>query len=89
MDGAHLALRSDSVSAIYSATAAGTGIALLPCLVADHDRHLVRVPLEGAPEPRQIWQAVHRDLRDSARIRAVLGFLGKVLTPEQAVVSAA
>ena len=81
MDGARVALRSDSVSAIYSATVAGTGIGLLPCLVADHDRHLLRIPVEGEPEPRQIWQAVHQDLRDSARIRAVLEFLGKTLTP--------
>lgn len=81
MDGARVALRSDSVSATYSATVAGTGIGLLPCLVADHDHHLIRVPLEGEPEPRQIWQAVHKDLRDSARIRAVLEFLGKILTP--------
>ena len=89
MDGAHIALRSDSVSAIYSATAAGAGIALLPCLVADHDRHLVRVPQDGAPEPRQIWQAVHKDLRDSARIRAVLDFIGKTMRPVQARSSAA
>jgi len=89
MGGARVALRSDSVSATYSATVGGTGIGLLPCLVADHDRHLVRVPVEGAPEPRQIWQAVHKDLRDSARIRAVLDFLGKALTPPQAKVSAA
>jgi DNA-binding transcriptional LysR family regulator len=89
MDGARVALRSDSVSATYSATVAGTGIGLLPCLVADHDRHLVRVPVEGAPEPRQIWQAVHKDLRDSARIRAVLDFLGKALKPPQQNVSAA
>ncbi len=88
MDGARVALRSDSVSAIYSATVAGTGIGLLPCLVADHDRHLVRLPLEGAPEPRQIWQAVHEDLRDSARIRAVLDFLGKALTPPPDNISA-
>jgi DNA-binding transcriptional LysR family regulator len=77
------------VSAIYSATVAGTGISLLPCLVADHDRHLVRVPVEGAPEPRQIWQAVHKDLRDSARIRAVLDFIGKTMTPVQERVTAA
>jgi DNA-binding transcriptional LysR family regulator len=90
MDGARVALRSDSVSATYSATVAGTGIGLLPCQVADHDRHLVRVPVDGAPEPRQIWQAVHKDLRDSARIRAVLDFLGKALmTPPQENVSAA
>lgn len=89
MDGAHLALRSDSVSAIYSATLAGTGIALLPCLVADADPHLKRIPVDGAPEPRQIWQAVHQDLRDSARIRAVLDFIGKTMTPPQDRVSAA
>ena len=89
MDGAHVALRSDSVSAIYSATLAGTGIALLPCLVADNDRQLVRVPVEGAPEPRQIWQAVHKDLRDSARIRAVLEFIGKTMTPVEHRVTAA
>jgi DNA-binding transcriptional LysR family regulator len=89
MEGARVALRSDSVSATYSATVAGTAIGLLPCLVADHDRHLIRVPVEGAPEPRQIWQAVHKDLRDSARIRAVLDFLGKALTPPQENVSAA
>jgi DNA-binding transcriptional LysR family regulator len=89
MDGAQLALRSDSVSAIYSAAVAGTGIALLPCLVADHDHHLKRIPLEGAPEPRQIWQAVHKDLRDSARIRAVLDFIGKTMTPVQERISAA
>ena len=89
MGGARVALRSDSVSSIYSATVAGTGIGLLPCLVADHDSHLVRLPLEGAPEPRQIWQAVHKDLRDSARIRAVLDFLGRILTPPQKDASAA
>ena len=43
----------------------------------------------GSPEPRQIWQAVHKDLRDSARIRAVLDFLGKVLTPPAEQISAA
>lgn len=89
MDGARVALRSDSVSATYSATVAGTGVGLLPCLVADYDHHLVRVPLEGAPEPRQIWQAVHKDLRDSARIRAVLEFLGKILAAPLASASAA
>lgn len=89
LDGAHVALRSDSVSSMYAAAVAGAGIALLPCLVADHDRQLVRVPMDGAPEPRQIWQAVHKDLRDSARIRAVLDFLGKVLTPPSEQSSAA
>ncbi|MEM6294302.1 MAG: LysR family transcriptional regulator [Myxococcota bacterium] len=74
-------MRSDSVSSIYSAAVGGLGVALLPCEVADHDPKLIRVPFDGAPEPRSAWQAVHRDLRHSARIRAVLDFLGGLVTP--------
>ncbi|MCA9710020.1 MAG: LysR family transcriptional regulator, partial [Myxococcales bacterium] len=73
-------LRSDSVSSIMSATVGGLGIALLPTHVAERTPGLVRTPLEGAPEPRIVWQAVHRDLAGAARIRVVLDFLGHLLT---------
>ena len=82
---AEVALRSDSVSSIMSATIAGVGIALLPCRVADAEPALRRIALPGAagapgqgPEPRVVWQAVHRDLMGAARIRAVLDFLGRL-----------
>ncbi len=75
-----IALRSDSVSSIVSAATGGLGIAMLPVQVAEHDARLVRTPLTGSPEPRVVWQAVHRDLVNTARIRAVLDFLGRVLT---------
>ena len=78
-EGADVVLRSDSVSSIYAATLAGVGIALLPRAVADHDPGLVRIPTETSPEPRVVWQTVHRDLRSSARIRAVTDFLGEIL----------
>jgi DNA-binding transcriptional LysR family regulator len=74
-------MRSDSVSSIYAATAGGLGIGLLPRGVADHDPGLVRVPTETSPSPRVIWQAVHKDLRGSARVRAVVEFLAEILTP--------
>ena len=80
LDGAQLALRSDSVSSIYSAAVHGVGIALLPSAVADLDGRLVRLETDTAPEPRVIWQAVHRDLQRSARVRAVLEFLSEVLS---------
>ena len=79
-EGARVALRSDSVSSLYSATLAGLGIGLLPRAVADHDPQLVRIVTETSPEPRVIWQAVHRDLAKSARIRVVLDFLQEILT---------
>jgi DNA-binding transcriptional LysR family regulator len=79
--GARIALRSDSVSAIFAAALAGAGIALLPCAAADREPGLVRIETATSPEPRVIWQTVHTDLQKSARIRAVLDFLGEVLSP--------
>jgi len=77
---ARIALRSNSVSAVYASCIAGAGIALLPRIVADRDVRLLRIRDNG-PEPRWIWQAVHEDLAQSARIRAVSSFLGEVLRP--------
>ncbi|MCX4244820.1 LysR family transcriptional regulator [Paraliomyxa miuraensis] len=74
-------LRSDSVSSLMSAALGGLGIALLPCHVAERTQGLVRTPLEGSPEPRVMWQAVHRELQGAARIRAVLEFLDRLFTP--------
>jgi len=80
-EGARVVMRSDSVSSIYAATAAGLGIALLPRAVADHDPQLVRLPTETSPRPRVIWQTMHRALRNNARVRAVTEFLVEILTP--------
>jgi DNA-binding transcriptional LysR family regulator len=81
LTGARIALRSDSVSAIFAATLAGAGIALLPRAAADRDRGLIRIETATSPEPRVIWQTVHEDLQKSARVRAVLDFLAEILQP--------
>lgn len=83
LHNAHTSMRSDSVSSIYSAIVGGVGVGLLPCLIADNESRLIRVPLQGAPAPRSVWQAVHEDLQHSARIRAVLDFLGFLFTPRK------
>ena len=87
MGDGEIALRSDSVSSIVSAASGGLGIGLIPVLVAGLDPNLIRTPLAGSPEPRVVWQAVHRDLVGTARIRAVLEFLGRLLTPRPALQS--
>ena len=79
---AQVVLRSDSVSAIYAATLAGLGIALLPVLVAGREPELVRLPTGREAEPRIIWQGVHRDLMKSARVQAVMRFLADVVATE-------
>jgi DNA-binding transcriptional LysR family regulator len=79
LSGAKIVLRSDSVSSLYSAALASMGIALLPRAVADADPALRRIATETSPEPRVIWQTVHQDLQQNARIRYVLDFLSEVL----------
>lgn len=79
--GATIVMRADSVTLIYAATVAGLGISLLPRAVADTDARLVRIATETTPQPRVIWQTIHRDLRGTARIRAVTTFLERILAP--------
>lgn len=78
---ARVVMRSDSVSSIMSAVVSDLGIALLPRVVADAEPRLVRIATKGAPEPRVIWQAVHRDLARAPRVRALLDFLGEIVLP--------
>jgi DNA-binding transcriptional LysR family regulator len=77
-------LRSDSVSALFSAALGGLGIALIPRVVGDGEPGLERLDASDAPEPRVVWQAVHQDLARAARVRAVSEFLGQIVAPATA-----
>ncbi len=73
---ATVVLRSTSAMTRLAAAASGLAIALLPCVIADPDPRLVRVP--SAPPPVQdLWLATHRDLARVPRIRATLEFLAE------------
>jgi DNA-binding transcriptional LysR family regulator len=61
------------------AARAGAGVAGLPDFLADNDPKLQRVTCEGEPFSRDIWMAVHQDLRSAPHIRAVMDFLLKVV----------
>jgi DNA-binding transcriptional LysR family regulator len=61
------------------AARAGAGVAGLPDFLADTDPKLQRLPCEGEPFSRDIWMAVHQDLRGSPQVRAVMDFLLKVV----------
>ncbi len=70
--------RSNSTASLQAAARAGMGVAVLPCLVADHDPGLRR--LEG-PEPvnHELWLLVHGDLRRSPRVRAVIEWVDELV----------
>jgi len=71
----HFSFRSNSMMALLKATRSGYGIGIHTCIVADQQPDLVRILPNEALFVQEIWLATHKDLRRSARIRAVLDFL--------------
>jgi DNA-binding transcriptional LysR family regulator len=67
-----VACELNHISEHLIAVRAGVGVAGLPCFLGDRDRDLVRL-YEGVPSfARDIWLAVHRDLRKTPAVRAVM-----------------
>ncbi len=68
-------LRSSNLIAQWQAAAAGAGLCILPCFMADPDARLVRVLPDSVTLIRTFWMIVHSDLRDLARIQVTLDFI--------------
>lgn len=74
--------------ALLAAVRASAGIAVLPRYLADGDTSLRHLPMPDEPsEP--IWLTVHRDLRRTPRVRALLDFLASCLSDDAALLSGA
>lgn len=74
-----IVLRASELESQRAAARAGLGLAVLPHFVVGDDPGLVCVEDEGAPASREIWLAVHRDLRRAPPVRAVMAFLAECL----------
>jgi DNA-binding transcriptional LysR family regulator len=68
-------IRSSTLIAQWQATAAGAGLCVLPCFIADTDERLVRVLPHGVVLTRSLWMIVHSDTRDIARIQVTCEFI--------------
>jgi DNA-binding transcriptional LysR family regulator len=62
----------------YAACKAGLGAAILPCLTADNDPDLVRLPPPERVRSVPLWMVAHQDLARTARVRAVMDFLADI-----------
>lgn len=74
-----LAIRSTSLQSQLAACRAGAGLAVLPCLMADPFAELVRLIPPEHVYSQDIWLIAHREIAETARVRAVLGFLREVM----------
>jgi DNA-binding transcriptional LysR family regulator len=77
--GARVALRTGSLNAQVAAAAAGVGIAVLPCYLADAVPELRRL-LPTQTVERGVWLVMRGDLRRTARVRVVGDFLAGLFT---------
>jgi len=66
---------SNNILAVLNAAKEGLGIAPLPCFIGDSERKLHRVIDPPEELTSELWVLTHSDLRNTARVRALLTFL--------------
>ena len=75
-----VACELNHISEHLIAVRAGVGVAGLPCFLGDRDHDLVRIHEDVPPFARDIWLVVHRDLRKTPAVRAVMDFVAVVIS---------
>ncbi|HEY6981018.1 LysR family transcriptional regulator [Reyranella sp.] len=75
-----VACELNHISEHLIAVRAGVGVAGLPCFIGNKDRDLVRIGEDILPFTRNIWLLVHRDLRRTPAVRAVMDFVAVTIS---------
>jgi DNA-binding transcriptional LysR family regulator len=76
---AAIAARADSFVTLAAIAEAGLGLAALPCYLGDRSEKLARLSQPIEAMRTGLWLLTHEQLRRTARIRAVLEFVGAAL----------
>ncbi len=80
-------LRTDGLTGMAAATAAGLGLSALPVFMTLRYPHLTRIGKRTAVDERDVWLLVAADLRRVARVAAVREFLVQVLKDEAGILA--
>jgi DNA-binding transcriptional LysR family regulator len=83
--GRRIACKLNDISGHLAVARAGAGVAGLPRFLGDVDPGLQRLEPDGKPFFRDIWLLVHRDLRRSSPVRAVMDFIAQIVTEQPAL----
>ena len=84
--GVRPALVSNMTVALLEAARAGAGVAVLPRYLGEREAELKRLPVGDGPR-EAIWVTVHRDMKQTRRVRVVLDFLSDCLRRDRALLS--
>jgi DNA-binding transcriptional LysR family regulator len=79
------AFRMDSMMAMREMSAAGGGLAALPCYLGDTDARLVRMGEPIREMATALWVLTHPDLMRTARISLFIDFISSALKRERAL----
>lgn len=71
----HPFFSSSNLLAQQAATVQGVGLCILPCFLAKEDARLERVLTETISLTRSFYMITHSDIRNLARIQAILNFI--------------
>jgi DNA-binding transcriptional LysR family regulator len=71
--------RLNTVLGMSQAVEAGLGIGLLPCFIGERAASIARVLPEAMEFETSLWLLTHPDLRNAARVRTFLDFMGREL----------
>ena len=74
---AKLKHRVSELVPLITLAAAGLGMAYLACNLGDRHPSLIRAPFQKPMPYRSIWLLLHRDLRNTARVRLFVDFLAE------------
>lgn len=72
---AHVAARVNSLAALLPSVRSGAGVGLMPTIVGENERDLVRVLDLGKEMTTPFYLLTHRDLRRTPRVRAFFDFI--------------
>jgi DNA-binding transcriptional LysR family regulator len=78
-----IAYRCGSLLNQLVAAKTGIGLAVLPCYLADPEPELERVLAPLPDLATELWLITHRDLRNTARVRAFMDAVGDALARER------
>jgi DNA-binding transcriptional LysR family regulator len=76
------AIRTNDGMVIHEAVRKGAGLGVLPCFAGDDDDALVRLSAPIEALERKLYLVVHRDLRRSPAVRAVIDALAGIFKRE-------
>ena len=76
---ANVVLRTDNLTTMRSAVAAGFGLARMPCYEGDAEPGIRRIDEPLTPSTWGVWILSHVDLRSTARVRVCREFLAEII----------